>query len=352
MPLLPNSEPTAKLVTTEAVQGTQEFIQLSAEVQAKINEFNRFYSDACHTNAKWVVDAIADKRRRMVYDEGIRLACLLASIARYKVGRDREYTYPLREQATAAMHWILEDPSDGLEGYLRGNSTNYCTELGEAIVRANLGFTNAPPLHVTHHQHDHQVATLVYEQLESILGWATHGVEKHLDELHSSRMQEVETKTLLRSLEITKATDATAAVLCNEKKQKGQVMDQVVESLAERKVNKHMRRAQRALRKNSTAGGQRPTSNAKPNGTDGVSNSGKVTRDASSKHTSNAPPTSILKTTARKKEKGQQKVSFSQATPAPSGRQGTSGQTPTQPSGKPTKTNRSKRNTGTTQNAN
>ena len=47
-------------------------------------------------------------------------------------------------------------------------------------------------------------------------------------------MQEVETKTLLQSLEITKATDATAAVLRREKKNKGQLIDKAVDQMAEK----------------------------------------------------------------------------------------------------------------------
>ena len=63
MPLLPNSLPTTKLVTNEAVRGNKEFIQLRAQVQQKLDEFNKFYSFACRTNAKWVVNAVSKKQR-------------------------------------------------------------------------------------------------------------------------------------------------------------------------------------------------------------------------------------------------------------------------------------------------
>ena len=80
-------------------------------------------------------------------------------------------------------------------------------------MRANIGFSNTPSIHVVHHQYNHQVTTIVRNQLVIILGLMTHNVEKHLDERHYSRMQEVEKKILLQSQEITKATDATSAVL-------------------------------------------------------------------------------------------------------------------------------------------
>ena len=51
MPLLPNSAPETELVTIEAVQGRRDFQQLSAEVQSRLDDFNRFFSHACHTNA-------------------------------------------------------------------------------------------------------------------------------------------------------------------------------------------------------------------------------------------------------------------------------------------------------------
>ena len=49
MPLLPNSAPETTLVTINAVAGIQEFQQLCAEVQSKLDKYNKFYSYACHT---------------------------------------------------------------------------------------------------------------------------------------------------------------------------------------------------------------------------------------------------------------------------------------------------------------
>ena len=312
MPLLPNSSPTTELVTNEAVRGSQEFIQLRAQVQQKLDEFNTFYSSACRINAKWVVDAISQKRRELVFEEGLRLACLLASRARYDVGRDKKYTYPLRQQAAAAMLWILEDVPEDLEKYLRGQHEDYSIEFNVTVVKANLGFTNTPSIHVVHHQHDHRVATIVHDQLATILGLITHGVEQHLDDMHYQRMQEVETKTLLQSLEITKATDATAAVLRRERRNKGKSLDEAVDQMAENKVNKHLRNAQKKLRKNSSAGGQSPSSIAETSGSNGGNanrRSARAVPTASSttaKATSN--PKSILQTS--KKKKRQNNVSF------------------------------------------
>ena len=76
------------------------------------------------------------------------------------------------------------------------------------------------------------------------------GVESHLDELHQARMQSVKTKTFLKTMEITKTNRATAEILRKAKKKQGQLLDEAVNNMIEKKVEKHFQCAQKQARKN------------------------------------------------------------------------------------------------------
>ena len=70
-------------------------------------------------------------------------------------------------------------------------------------------------------------------------------METHLDNLHQARMQAVETKTLLRSMEMTKATRATAEILHKANKKQDILLEAAVDDMANKKVEKHFQRAQK-----------------------------------------------------------------------------------------------------------
>ena len=73
-------------------------------------------------------------------------------------------------------------------------------------------------------------------------------------------------------MEITEATKATAEVLKKVKKNKnGHIVDEVLDDAAARKVDTHFQKHKQQMRKNSTAGGQSPSSEAKQSGINGES---------------------------------------------------------------------------------
>ena len=269
-PFIPTSAPTTELVSIEAVMGKKEFLQLRTEVNKRRDEFNKFYSNACHTTATWVTQALTAKRREVVLEEGLRLACLMTSQARYKLGRTVKYSYALRQQAAVAFMECLTGPSAEFLGYLGASEHEISNELKEVVKKANLGFVNLPSIDAIHHRTDYTVMRRVVEKLDEVIELVTTGVEDYLDNLHFKRMHEVEAKTLLRTMEVTAATDATTEVLKKAKKTKeGRSLEEAMDEAAARKVDKHFKKQQQQLRKNSSAGGQRPSSVAEPNGTSG-----------------------------------------------------------------------------------
>ena len=104
-------------------------------------------------------------------------------------------------------------------------------------------------------------------------------------------------------MEVTAATEATTEVLKKVKKTKnGRSLDEAMDEAAAQKVDKHFKKQQQQLRKNSSAGGQSPSSVAEPNGKNGrnARQSGKV-----------QPRTKPILRKGKSTKKNPRKVSFS-----------------------------------------
>ena len=135
------------------------------------------------------------------------------------------------------MLWIIKDPFIALKEYMGGGSNeDLLNKLNTEVATTNLGFANIAVPHPLQHPQDHQFTLIIYNQLVDILLWCTTSVEEHLDNIHQQHMQDVETKTLMQSIAVTKATAATAEILCKEKVKNRHVVDEVLDESVAKKV--------------------------------------------------------------------------------------------------------------------
>ena len=280
LPFIPNSASNFKLAASESVQGTEEYTQLSNQVEAARQIFNKVISNAAYQVGKWEREALFGKRVELIVEKGLTLSY---AVEIQHMGNSPRLNWPdhPKKCAAAALLQVLTNQYTNKElyKYLHGSNKDH-NSVNEKMIklvendfkRRGEGEFNAAKMVGAFTPNDDLTIIKVKGKIEDIINIVSYQAWNHIEENQQKRIMECNINSLISEQAIASVTRATNELLLEEKAVSHKVLDELIDS----KVNDKLKNKLKDVRKNSL--GARKSPARKP------SKSGKTENRESSKN--------------------------------------------------------------------